>query len=127
MNLESPIGIDERLVVDQIGDLKSNLLVIVPNSICDACAISLLYQLKDSGISLEGISLYVDKSYPQIVRIAKNLGIGDVSSLEVPEYVESILLVRHESSLFRTYIMRYQDGFSSILELFLQESEENET
>jgi hypothetical protein len=120
--LVDPISINESVYVDQISSISSfDLLIIVPSSICDACAISLLYHLKDSGIDLDNISLYVDKSYPQIVGIANNLGIGSISSLDVPEYFESILLVRHVKGFSSPYIMRYQDGFIPVLELFFQD------
>ena len=120
--LVAPISINEAVYVDQISSVSSfDLLIIVPGSICDACAISLLYHLNDSGSNLDNISLYVDKSYPQIVGIANNLGVGAISSLDVPEYFESILLVRHVKDSSSPYIMRYQDGFIPVLELFFQD------
>lgn len=120
--LVAPISINEAVYVDQISSVSSfDLLIIVPGSICDACAISLLYHLNDSGSNLDNISLYVDKSYPQIVGIANNLGVGAISSLDVPEYFESILLVRHVKGSSSPYIMRYQDGFIPVLELFFQD------
>ena len=120
--LVDPINTNEVFFVDQISANSSfELLIIVPSSICDACAISLLYHLKDIGTDLDSISLFVDKSYPQIAGIAKNIGIGFISTLEVPDYFESILIVRNVRGLSSPYIMRYQDGFSPILELFFQE------
>ena len=120
--LVDPISMNELLYLDKITDFgSSGLSIIIPDSVCDACAINLLYHLKDRGIDLESVSLYVDKSYRQIVGIAKNLDIGFVSSLDVPEYIESIILVRRIKDYSSPCIMRFQDGFIPILGLFFQD------